>query len=664
MSTCFEPIACAQLTWRDGVPYSAQFNDIYFSTEHGLSETKHVFIDGNRLIERWKNLGDNAHFVIAECGFGTGLNVLLAWQHFKINAPKCAQLHFFSAEKHPLRQDDLMHCLGLWPEIAVEAKALLAGYPQILTPGFHKIVLEEGRVSLTLMLGDALDMFDDLLLCHDPSLEPALRPWFVDAWFLDGFSPIKNPGMWSKSLFLTMGLLSCSGTTLSTFSAAGFVRRGLEEVGFSVTKHKGHAKKRDMTVGYFQQLAQASKLRYTPWHVYSHAIKSRQEAIVIGAGLAGCFSAHALSKRGWHVTLIDQKSKIAQGASGNPQSVLYPNLSAFRAPLTTFMLNAFTHAVRVYKPWVENHLIQGELNGILQLAWNNKANQHFLSLTPWLSHYPELGLLVDSTQASALAGTALHHAGLFIPQAGWIQSQSLCEFLVQSPRIDCILNQSVEQFDFDDGYWHVGAHRAPVLIIATGFNATSYTQSNHLSLFPFKGQMTAVKTTDTGMGLNIPLCAKGHILPDNQGLHWIGATYRPGQIDSVCQAQDDDENMNVFDLISSNYTQAPTVSNHWAGVRAATSDYLPLVGPVAACSEFNAIFHSLKSNAGRFIPQAGAYQKGLYLCAGFGSRGLTTIPFSAEYLAAMIHKEPFGMSRAMAQSISPSRFLIRTLTRG
>jgi tRNA 5-methylaminomethyl-2-thiouridine biosynthesis bifunctional protein len=184
-----------------------------------------------------------------------------------------------------------------------------------------------------------------------------------------------------------------------------------------------------------------------------------------------------------------------------------------------------------------------------------------------------------------------------------------------------------------------------------------------LSLFPFKGQMTGVHATHESMNLKIPLCAKGHILPNNHGVHWVGATYRPGLIDSVCQAQDDDDNIKTFHFISSNQTQDFSVSGHWAGVRAATRDYLPLVGPVADCSMFNSTFEPLKLNAARFISQAGSYQPGLYVCTGFGSRGLTTIPWSAEYLAAMINKEPFGVPRAMAQSVSPARFLIRGLTR-
>lgn len=664
MSVCFDSIIPAQLTWAGDVPYSLQFADIYFSIEHGLFETKHVFIDGNRLTERWKNLNEDPFFVIAECGFGTGLNLLLAWKYFKEVAPKHAQLHFISAEKHPLSLDDLKRCLALWPELHIEAEGLLNAYPQALTPGFHHCVLEEGRVFLTLMLGDAGDMFDSLLLCKDDVLEPELRQWSVDAWFLDGFAPAKNPHMWSESLFTTMALLSNTTTTVATFSAAGHVRRGLQEAGFCVFKQSGYGKKHSMTVGFFEKMKTVPRAsRCTPWHV-PHVKQSSHEkkAIVLGSGLAGCFTAHALAKRGWHVTVIEQASTLAEGASGNQQVVLYPNFSAFRAPLTTFMLSAFIHAVRVYKPWIDHKFIQGELNGILQLAWNDKATQHFLSLASWFKEYPSLGRLVDSIEASELTGIHLNDSGLFIPHAGWVNSPALCEFLVQSPLIKCVFNQRIDEIYFDD-HWHVGSHQAPVVVLATGFNATSLSQTEHLSLLPFKGQMTAVTPTSLSAHLKIPLCAKGHVLPEQQGTHWIGATYHPGHIDSVCNAFDDEKNMQTLAFLSADSIHEAKVHSHWAGVRAVTRDYLPLVGPVADCDLFNHTFSTLQSNAKRFIAHSGPHHPGLYLCAGFGSRGLTTIPLSAEYLAASIAREPFCLPRDMVQSIAPARFLIRSLTR-
>lgn len=222
MSKYFAPIETATLLWRNGLPFSQQFSDIYFSLENGLAEAQHVFIAGNNLLKRWQDL-TNDSFVIAETGFGSGLNFLLTWSLWLAHAPKTARLYFISCEKFPLAKQDLKHCLDLWPELQVHAKVLIENYP-VLTPGFHYLQFAQGRVNLTLMLGDVVDCFKQLLLCGDPLLEHELRAYFIDAWFLDGFSPSKNPAMWSAELLQIVALLSKPKTTLATFSAAALVK--------------------------------------------------------------------------------------------------------------------------------------------------------------------------------------------------------------------------------------------------------------------------------------------------------------------------------------------------------------------------------------------------------------------------------------------------------
>ena len=142
MSKRFEPIQPAVLTWQNGVPCASQFNDIYFSNENGLEESRHVFMDGNDLTARFRALDERSVFVIAELGFGTGLNCLLAWQLFLAHAPKNAKLVIYSAEKHPLVRDDLHKALSLWPELAREATLLIDAYP-VLTPGMHTLQLDD-----------------------------------------------------------------------------------------------------------------------------------------------------------------------------------------------------------------------------------------------------------------------------------------------------------------------------------------------------------------------------------------------------------------------------------------------------------------------------------------------------------------------------------------
>lgn len=220
----------AQLDWDEqGRPLSREFDDIYFSPTSGFDETHHVFIAGNDLARRFAELPAGGCFCIGETGFGTGLNFLCAWQLFEQCAPADARLHFVSVEKFPLTRDDLRRALALWPQLAPQAAQLLDQYMAI-HPGFQRFNLAAGRVVLTLLVGDALDGL--------PELDAQ-----IDAWFLDGFAPAKNPEMWSPALFTQLARLSRSGTSLATFTAAGFVRRGLTEAGFAIKRVRGFGKK-------------------------------------------------------------------------------------------------------------------------------------------------------------------------------------------------------------------------------------------------------------------------------------------------------------------------------------------------------------------------------------------------------------------------------------
>jgi tRNA 5-methylaminomethyl-2-thiouridine biosynthesis bifunctional protein len=660
MSKPFQPIKTAKMTWQNNQPYSDSFGDVYFSKEHGLSEKKYVFIEGNRLLERWQALDHD--FVIAETGFGTGLNFLLTWALWRKHAPATAKLHFISCEQHPLTPEDLAKSLLLWPELKEEGALLLKEYPA-LTPGFHFLSFDEGRVNLTLMLGDALDVYRELLVCGEPRLEETLRDWQVDAWFLDGFSPAKNPSMWQEQLFITMAMLSKPGTTLATFSAASIVKKGLETAGFKMSKKSGYGRKREMLVAQFDYLPLERLKRSTPWHVPSLNKIKNKEVLIIGAGLAGCYLAFALAHRGWRVKLFDREREAGLGASGNESAILYPQFSSFYSPLNAFMLHAYVFAIRVYKKWLQK-LTVGELNGILQLAYNEEEASSQQNLKSWLHHYPQLGYLVDFNQASLIAGIKLNKGGLFIPHSGWINSRLLCDFLIHDPNIELITKKEITALNYEKGEWHIDNDHAEVLVIANGFEANHFLQTNQLPLKSIRGQMTAIPVSQDSIHLKIPLCAEGHILPAHQGCHSLGATYHTGALDSACTLEDDSHNLKKLASLSTDFSWPAQVIDHWAGIRAATPDYLPLVGPVPQADLFREQFSGFISNSKRWIPTAGPYYKGLYIFAGFGSRGLTTIPLSAEWLAATLSKEPTFLTRTMMQSLSPARFLKREISRG
>ncbi len=231
----------ANLIWKDNQSYSIDFNDIYFNSENGLRETEHVFIAQNQLKERFAEL-KNETFTIIETGFGTGLNFYCAAAHFLALAPKGATLHYISIEKFPLAPNDMQKiaCLFLksWPQLSEISNEFLAKYVD-LKPGLNHINIAEDLVLISLQA-------DDILSAMPQIAQKA------DAWFLDGFAPAKNAEMWSKEVFEHIARLSKADTTFATFTSAGAVRRGLQNVGFECRKCVGFGKKREMLNGIFK----------------------------------------------------------------------------------------------------------------------------------------------------------------------------------------------------------------------------------------------------------------------------------------------------------------------------------------------------------------------------------------------------------------------------
>ncbi|MEQ6249228.1 tRNA (5-methylaminomethyl-2-thiouridine)(34)-methyltransferase MnmD [Sulfitobacter sp. HNIBRBA3233] len=210
----------AELEWREGgVPVSTRFDDPYFSLDNGAAETRHVFLEGNGLPARFRD-----GFHIAELGFGTGLNFLVALQAFR-NAGCAGRLRFTSFEAFAMSMPDLRQALSVWETLPVSVLCDLETFPRRV---------EGADFVLEVIHGDARGTL----------------PWWegrADAWFLDGFSPAKNPELWSAELMAQVARHTAAGGTAATYTAAGFVRRGLEEAGFAVERVPGFGRKRHMT---------------------------------------------------------------------------------------------------------------------------------------------------------------------------------------------------------------------------------------------------------------------------------------------------------------------------------------------------------------------------------------------------------------------------------
>jgi len=355
----------------NGTPYATQFEDLYFSDAQGIDETNHVFIKNNKLLQRWDNW-KNQQFVIAETGFGTGLNVLVTMLHFErfsqqTNSPKF-RLHFISIEKFPISHADLAKALSLYPQLEQYSQPLLEQYP-IPVAGCHRLTFLGGKVILDLWLGDVHDVL--------PKIENKSQG-LVDTWFLDGFAPSKNPDMWTQGLFENMALLAKDQCHFATFTAAGHVKRGLREAGFEVQKQAGHGRKRDMLAGSITKTA--DNLSRLPYFVRRPANISNKtpKIAIIGGGLAGANCAYALSKRGLQSTLYCQDDALAQGASGNSQGGFYPQLNAEAGHASQIHALSFNYASKLYRQLLNQGIhYSHQWCGTIQLAFNDKATNRY-----------------------------------------------------------------------------------------------------------------------------------------------------------------------------------------------------------------------------------------------------------------------------------------------
>jgi tRNA 5-methylaminomethyl-2-thiouridine biosynthesis bifunctional protein len=651
----------AQLDWDDqGRPRSRVFDDVYFSDKSGLDETRYVFLEQNRLAERFTALPADGRLVIGETGFGTGLNFLCAWQLFEQHAVAGARLHFVSVEKYPLSPADLKRALALWPELKPLADQLLTHYVAI-HQGFQRITLANGRVTLTLLIGDALEQL--------PQLDAQ-----IDAWFLDGFAPAKNPDMWTAELFVELARLAAPGSTISTFTSTGWVRRLLNAAGFKMKRTPGIGHKWEILRGEFLgwPAEVAPPVPDKPWFARPAPTVGERRALVIGAGLAGCATASSLAARGWQVTLLERHDAVAQEASGNPQGVLYLKLSAHGTALSQLIVSGFGYTRRLLETLQRG--TDWDDCGVLQLAFNAKEAERHAQLA---QAFPEdLLQWLDQPEAQVRAGVGVSHGGLYYPEAGWVHPPALCQAQAAQPNIELLSHcQALQLRKVDDQWQALDGERllasAPVVVLAGAAEIKRFAQSAELPLKRIRGQITRLVETTQSQALSTVVCAEGYVAPARLGEHTLGASFDFNSNDLTPTTAEHQGNLAMLEEISTDLVARLHVSEQpvedlqgRAAFRCTSPDYLPIVGPLADREAFLDAYAALSKDARQVPDIACPWLDGLYINSGHGSRGLITAPLSGELLAAWLDNEPLPLPRSVAEACHPNRFALRQLIRG
>lgn len=667
--TVFPILQAADIKWREGLPVSRAYGDVYFSLDGGLEESTHVFLEGNNLSARFRALKAK-QFYILETGFGSGLNALLTFKLWLDCAPKEACLFYTSIEKHPFTLNDLIQALSLWPQLEPVMEPFVRQYPA-LVHGMHRLSLFDGRVELTLMFMDVTQALDALLQSAHPNYEAYYQPALIDAWFLDGFAPSKNAEMWQSLIFERMAMLSKDETSVASFTVARQVKEALTQNGFQIQKRPGFGKKRECLSARYRPIAKsdASQRRYnkarTPWHrPFAQKVSPKQIAI-IGAGLSGAMLAYSLRNKGLDIRVYEASSTAGSGGSGNAQAVLYPRFSAYRSALTEWFLQAFLFAKQQYPELMKRFSIPGSLEGIAILSEQSDIDYADDAQRSYLESHFDLLRYLDAEQLSNLTGVELNQSGIWVLGAGWLDAKILCQRLLEASGARLIYNSPLEdlQYDAPVSKWDInGTWQADAVVLCNAFAARHFAQTAHLPLKAIPGQLSFITPSEDLQGLRMPLCGEGHVLPVYEQRQALGATYHPkgGAIDTDLDNQRNLDKLSKLGLVN---FKKPHVIGAWSASRAVTPDYLPILGPVAVCDAFKEIYAPFRKNAKAWVGEPPVYYPGLYAMAGFGSRGLTSAPLAAQYLKNLILGEPSCLTQALEQALSAQRFMYRALCR-
>ncbi len=671
----FAQIKPADIEWREtttnhSIPFSKEFNDIYFNPQDGLAESKYVFLAGNNLPHDWKNLAQQ-QFNIAELGFGSGLNFLMtlnAWQQ-AINArtdkPRC-HLNYISIEKRPFKQQDFLKAAKHWPLFSNLVEQLSTNYPS-LTFGRHQIQFKHWNATLTLFFMPVELALNDLI-AESRSQQNKI---IIDHWYFDGFAPAKNQSMWEHSICEQVSRLSKIGTKLATFSVSKQVKSPLVKAGFKISKRKGFGRKREMLTAQLETPLQEKPKTYInlkydkPWFNISHS-RSAKNVAIIGAGIAGCATAYELANAGVKVHLFDQASTIAAKASGAAAGIFHPQLTADMNINSQFNWQAYCYLTHFLKSLTDEQKTSVILNQGIERVFSDSNEQEKLfalaeqiQLTDWITKPDHL----------------LHKSSVFFPHAAAINLAQFCQLLInQIPEqnLQLFLGYTVKKITPIGAQWQVTTPQQNFvfdqLILCGGANSPLTEQYLQTQTNISRGQTCLLESKPITQQLTHTVCGKAYLVPQNKQQLLLGTTFE-NLVDDVLNQQSQNEVLKQ----ASNLMQAMKLSfmppeqyfnlplKGSLGYRRHSQDRLPIVGAAFDNKKIEADFENLGQKRIKQQNLSHYNINGLWLNTAYGSHGIIYSLLASKHLSALVTNNISPLSQTISNAIHPARFKIRSL---
>jgi len=611
----------------EGHFHSALYGDVYHSIEGALGQAEHVFLRGNGLPGRWH--GRRA-FTVCETGFGLGLNFLALWHAWRNDPTRPARLHMLSIEAHPFARDALARWLRqLAPEpLRPLAQQLAAQWPACL-PGLHRLEFEGGALTLTLGFGMAA------------ALAPQLRAQ-VDAYFLDGFAPDRNPDLWQPALLRELARLAAPDATLATWASAGPVRHALQDAGFQVRRRPGYGGKWHMTVGTFAPSGVQAP-REPAWAQARAADGAGDdEVVVVGGGLAGAGVAHALALRGRQVRVIDPAGTAAH--AGHAAAALTPVIARDDNPRARL---SRAGSQRALARWAALPLDAAPRRcGTVQLE-RDAGRAAALDETLRQLQFPvDWVRAVARDEAAALAGVPLARGGVFFADGLLVRPAALVPALLQAAAARPAMGRAAALRRMGDGWQLRDAEgrvlaQARTVVLANAFGAQALLRDSGLlgplprvaQMHALAGEVSLLPADGLGGGPRCIVGGEGYLLPPVDGWCVAGSTYEHGAAAAQISAAGQQTNLAkaaglLGGLPAGWAALAPGQLAGWAGWRAVLPGRLPAIGPLA-------------------------HAPGVWLAAGYASRGLSWSALAGDLVAACLCDEPLPLEADLLAAVAP-----------
>ncbi|MEO8835955.1 MAG: FAD-dependent 5-carboxymethylaminomethyl-2-thiouridine(34) oxidoreductase MnmC [Caldimonas sp.] len=648
----------------DGLPRSATYGDVYHPRGGALAQARHVFLDGDALAARWRG---RERFVVLETGFGLGNNFLATWAAWRADPARCRQLHFLSIEGSPPSRTDLA-AIERDPELAVLASTLVERWPP-LTFGMHRIAFDNGAVELLLAFGDVAAWLPQL----------GAR---VDAFFLDGFAPARNPAMWDARLYKAMARLAAPGATVATWTAARAVREGLAAAGFEVTGAAGAGGKRDITRARF---APRFAPRTSPRLAAQVAARSEgdvADVIVVGAGLAGCALAAALAAHGRSTLLLEREPTIAAQASGNAGGIFHGVVHRGDGTHARWHRAAALAAADAVRAAVRHRGVRGSVSGVLRIAPETADRSGLQALIDVLALPDDYVRALDAEAARALAGVQLAGPAWHFPGAGWVDPRGLAQAWLDDAGGAAKLRTGIiaAALSRSGGRWTIrdrgGATiaSAQTVVLCNAGGALDLLGRPPWPIAPQRGQASSIAESRLPPDARprLPITGAGYVVPASEGAVWFGASAHWDDGDPQVRASDQEANVERLRRLVG-LTAAVDIAELGgrSAVRWQSSDRLPVIGAVpldvaGPLGGVETIGRSDATSAARRLDQARfvARAPGLFVCIALGSRGIASSALGARIVAAMVAGAPLPVEADLLDAIDPARFLVRRFRRG